>query len=88
MKSDIENVTSCQPSRLVRPHNMAVAHGMLNDQRNDLHYDNKDKKDSGFIANRSSRLLACLCGRQIQAARDYSVLRMSAFPVGLDFDAR
>jgi hypothetical protein len=71
---------------LPAPHNTAVVQGMLNNQRNDLQYD-KDKRVSRFIANRSSRLLACLCGRQILAARD-SMLRMSAFATGQDFDAR
>jgi hypothetical protein len=59
---------------LPAPHNTAVVQGMLNNQRNDLQYD-KDKRVSRFIANRSSRLLACLFGRQILAARD-SMLRM------------
>jgi hypothetical protein len=35
----------------------------------------------------AARLPACLCGRQILAARD-EVLRMSAFSVGQAFDGR
>jgi hypothetical protein len=58
---------------------------MLSDERNGFHYDNNGKKCQQVHFGR--KLPACLCGRQILAARD-EVLRMSVFSVGQAFDAR
>jgi hypothetical protein len=60
---------------------------MLNHERNDLHYDNNDNKDSKFTLDGSCQTASLFLWTTNLAARDV-VLRMPAFSVGQAFNAR